>query len=91
MDSFDFVDKIPNWLRWILYFPIPFIVARLLIVLGSISTNLVIGGGFEYDSGPLFYSTLFIIYDNALTPTIMGLSGFIIAPMRLIVPIPPKW
>jgi hypothetical protein len=85
MDTFKFVDRIPNWVRWILYIPVPFIVARLVIVLGSICTNLVIGGGFEYESDSLIYSTLFIIYDNALTPALMGLSGFILAPKKKFI------
>jgi len=85
MDDFNFVNKIPNWLRWILFIPMPFIIARIVVVLGSICTNLVIGGGFEFESGSWFYSTLFIIYDNAMTPAIMGISAFIIAPKKKFI------
>jgi len=48
-------------------------------------TNLVVGGGFDTDSGSLWYSTLFIIYDNAMTPIIMGIGGFIIAPKKRFI------
>jgi len=85
MDGFEFVDKIPNWLRWILFAPMPFIIARIVVVLGSFCTNLVIGGGFEFESSSWFYSTLFIIYDNAMTPAIMGISAFIIAPKKKFI------
>ncbi|OLN33287.1 hypothetical protein [Desulfosporosinus metallidurans] len=85
MDGFEFVDKIPNWLRWILFIPMPIIIARIVIVLGSFCTNLVIGGGFEVESSSWFYSTLFIMYDNAMTPMIMGISGFIIAPKKKFI------
>lgn len=85
MGGFGFVDRMPNWLRWILYIPVPFIASRIVIILGSICTNLAVGGGFAYNSDSLIYSTLFILYDNAMTPIIMALAGFILAPKKKFI------
>jgi hypothetical protein len=81
----EFINKLPYWFRWILYIPIPYLVARTAIIVSSISVKWTTGSNFSAEGSSIIYTVLYLITENTLTPALMGCIAYILAPKHKFI------
>ena len=75
-----FLNKIPSWLRWVLYIPVPYLIGKLCILILEIPIAYMQVPGFVPSSSSIIIIVLLSIFAN-LVPTIcIGYIAFILAP-----------
>ena len=75
MEGLEWIEKIPKFIRWILWLPVPYLASRVILWLAKFCT-----GWFYPDITSNPNAIWWALYDAVLTPFILGYGGYIIAP-----------
>ena len=75
-----FINKIPNWLRWLFYIPAPYLIGKMFILIIELPITYMQVPGFIPSSLSNIIIALFSVFSNLIPTICIGYIAFILAP-----------